>query len=353
MNQLFSSDITDPFSSNTDNAINVARIALQAAQEDASRVDLSWIDPLPPDNGWTLAPDALRFLTSLVTHLKPMHILEFGSGLSTQLLVRRCNELALACGISSVDHDPEYCWTPIQKLTDTIYPNVSLQIAPLVARECAGKLLPMYHLQPERFASQYSVDLVVIDGPPTVLGGREGVLYQALEFARPGTLMLLDDANRPEEQAALAQWQCNLGETIEVIMLPGFAKGLAAIIIHQIVRMSELEMLRLRPVIQDIDRLIPKEDAFIFVDQEQLGTGITSGRYSIPFLEKDGQYWGPPLDDETAINELERLRQSRAKFIVFAWNTFWWLDYYKGLNDYLRSKYQCVLENERLIIFAL
>ncbi len=228
-------------SAENDKAINAAQTALKAALADAPTIDLSWIQPQPSDSGWTLALDALKLLDSLMMHQKPMHILEFGSGLSTQVLIRKCAELSLPCGISSIDHDPEYCWNSEQNLTDTVHPKVSIQIAPLVARECAGKLLPMYHLQPELFASQHSVDLVVIDGPPSVLGGREGILYQALEFARPGTIMLLDDTYRPEEQAALAQWQRYLGEAIEVIVLPGFVKGLAAIIIHQPITIPNLD----------------------------------------------------------------------------------------------------------------
>jgi hypothetical protein len=49
--------------------------------------------------------------------------------------------------------------------------------------------------------------LVLIDGPPSLLGGREGTLYLVMEFARPGTLVLLDDASRAQEQSALARWQ--------------------------------------------------------------------------------------------------------------------------------------------------
>ncbi len=348
MNKPSKFDINDSSSSEKDNAISTVQTALQIALEDASNVDLSWIEPLPPDDGWALAPDVLRLLISLVKHLNPLHILEFGSGLSTQVLMRTCAELPLDCFITSIDHDPEYCLPLTENLT-----QVRLQIAPIVARRYLGKFVPVYHLERKYFASQNPVDLVVIDGPPSVLGGREGVMYQSMEFVRPGTLMLLDDANRLEEQAALTQWQHNLGETIEVIMLPGFAKGLAGIIIHQTIHMSEMETLWLRPIVQELSRLIPKEDAFILVDEEQLGKSVVTDRHTIPFLEKDGQYWGPPPDDETAINELERLRQSGAKFIVFAWNTFWWLDYYKEFHNYLRSKYQCVLENERLVVFAL
>ena len=48
---------------------------------------------------------------------------------------------------------------------------------------------------------------------------------------------------------------------------------------------------------------------FILVDEEQLRGDLGLDR-AIPFLEKDGQWWGAPADDETALRELERLRQA-------------------------------------------
>ena len=51
--------------------------------------------------------------------------------------------------------------------------------------------------------------------------------------------------------------------------------------------------------------------------------------------------------------ELERLRQSGASFIVFAWPAFWWLDHYRELADYARKNFRCVLRNPDLLIFDL
>jgi hypothetical protein len=111
---------------------------------------------------------------------------------------------------------------------------------------------------------------------------------------------------------------------------------------------------RLHLLLQDITNLIPLAEIFILVDEEQLGFSETiSGRHRIPFLEKDGHYWGAPPDNETAIRELERLRQSGANFIVFAWTAFWWLDFYSEFHYYLRTKFRRVMENERLVIFDL
>ncbi len=111
---------------------------------------------------------------------------------------------------------------------------------------------------------------------------------------------------------------------------------------------------RVDSLIQDIAALVRPSEAFILVDNNQLENyHITASRRATPFLERNGQYWGAPSDDETAIRELERLRQSGANFIIFMWLAFWWLDHYEGLHHYLRTEYQCVLENNRLVVFEL
>jgi hypothetical protein len=104
---------------------------------------------------------------------------------------------------------------------------------------------------------------------------------------------------------------------------------------------------------QEIVALIPEEARFILVDEASLGSEVCADKHSIPFLERDGRYWGAPANDEMAIRELERLRRAGAAFIVFAWPAFWWLDYYSGLRDYLGSKFRCTLKNSRLVAFDL
>jgi SAM-dependent methyltransferase len=114
-----------------------------------------------------------------------------------------------------------------------------------------------------------------------------------------------------------------------------------------------IEKIEKKRVSDVIAELILPGDAFILVDQAQLGSVVPAGRCAIPFLERGGQYWGPPSDDDTAIRELERLRQSGASFIVFTLSARWWLHYYFGLRDHLRTKYCCILENDRLMVFDL
>jgi hypothetical protein len=105
--------------------------------------------------------------------------------------------------------------------------------------------------------------------------------------------------------------------------------------------------------VQEIERTVPPRDMMILVDQNMLAGFTDRMRPTLPFLERDGKYWGSPPDAGTAIREVERMRRSGSCFIVFAWPAFWWLDYYAEFSEYLRSHFRCVLDNDRLIAFDM
>jgi glycosyltransferase involved in cell wall biosynthesis len=110
---------------------------------------------------------------------------------------------------------------------------------------------------------------------------------------------------------------------------------------------------RLKQATSEIDQLVPAGQPFILVDDDAWAMGSGGKRHPIPFMEKNGQYWGPPADDSEAIRELERQQRAGVRFVVFTWPSFWWLDYYGGLNDHLRTNVPCVIENDRLVAFDL
>jgi SAM-dependent methyltransferase len=110
------------------------------------------------------------------------------------------------------------------------------------------------------------------------------------------------------------------------------------------------KVVRLR---DDLAALLPPGAVLILADEDCYRDQLTADRPVLPFLERDGQYWGAPPDDDTAIRELERLRGSGASFLAFAWPAFWWLEYYAELHRHLRSTSRCVLENDRLVVFDL
>ncbi|MBD1918050.1 MULTISPECIES: glycosyltransferase [Cyanophyceae] len=110
---------------------------------------------------------------------------------------------------------------------------------------------------------------------------------------------------------------------------------------------------RLQVALQEINRLIPVGDTVLLVDNNEWGNTVLPKHCVYPFLEKDGFYWGPPPDDKTAIRELERMRQMGIKFMVISWPAFWWLDYYSGLREHIYSNFHKLIDNSRMVVFAL
>jgi GT2 family glycosyltransferase len=75
---------------------------------------------------------------------------------------------------------------------------------------------------------------------------------------------------------------------------------------------------------------------------------------ALPFMEKDGHYFGAPADDAAAIAELERLKSSRnATLLVFLWSNYWQLDHYSEFGRHVNRRYERVIDNDHLIAFDL
>jgi len=331
-----------------------AAAALEAALRDRWEPDWTRLGPWPAPNGWSLAPDALRLAARLVRRWRPRHIVEFGSGFSTRVLAQACAAVGLPAGISSVDHDPEFGRAPrLDARTRAAGVRLRHQVAPLVARDCGGKLLPLYGLRPERLASTRPADLALIDGPPVNLGGREGTLYQIMDLARPGTLVLLDDAGRASERAACACWQANLGEAIAVRRLPGFARGLAAVIVREPVPRRALWERKLEATRREIEALTAPGETFILAEDGQSLPAWSGGRRAVPLVCRGGVDWGAPADSAAAARELERRRREGAGHFALLWTAAWWRETYAGFFERLRAKFRCVADHDRLLMFDL
>ena len=97
---------------------------------------------------------------------------------------------------------------------------------------------------------------------------------------------------------------------------------------------------------------VGRDEKFILVDEDQMRSQLPH-RNTIPFLERRGQYWGPPPDDETAVRELERLRTKGAKAIAFTWPCFWWLDHYKEFKAYLQRSFSYRVQTRSVVVWDL
>jgi glycosyltransferase involved in cell wall biosynthesis len=109
---------------------------------------------------------------------------------------------------------------------------------------------------------------------------------------------------------------------------------------------------RIDQSLDELQRVLPPGAPFLLVDDDQWACTSIDGRRALPLVERDGQSWGEPADDASALDELQRQIGRGARSIVFAWPAFWWLDHYRGLADHLRMRARCTLQNERIIVFA-
>ena len=109
---------------------------------------------------------------------------------------------------------------------------------------------------------------------------------------------------------------------------------------------------RLTRSLEEIERLVPAGEPFLFLDETQWALPQTGDCVPVPFPSRDGVYWGLPTDDEAAISELEAARADGVRFLVFAWQTFWWLDHYRDFARHVAESYRCVLDNDRLKLWV-
>jgi hypothetical protein len=105
----------------------------------------------------------------------------------------------------------------------------------------------------------------------------------------------------------------------------------------------------------DIESLVPLGASYVLVNNNELENNqLLAGRRCYPFLECNGEYWGPPRNDDVAIAELSRLRSEKgAAYVFFSWTAYWWLEHYVKFHAWLCAKHRCILQNERLIGFYI
>lgn len=114
------------------------------------------------------------------------------------------------------------------------------------------------------------------------------------------------------------------------------------------------EIQRVRRTLSELWNAVPIGETLILVDDGRFGGHErVTGRTVLPFVEREGVFWGPPADDEAAIMEFDRLRRKGARFLAIAWVGFWWLQYYTEFAALIRRRYRCCFESESLIVFDL
>ena len=158
---------------------------------------------LMPLRKWAISPDALLHVALAFKSSSPNVIVEFGSGQSTVVLAALFNAQGKG-RLVSVEHDGDFAETVRAQLKASgLSEWVELQVVPLVSvgDEHASQTYDLQSLRQER------VDLVLVDGPPMLLGplARYAPLEWAVRHVTPLGSIFLDDANRAEEAAIVKQ----------------------------------------------------------------------------------------------------------------------------------------------------
>jgi len=104
---------------------------------------------------------------------------------------------------------------------------------------------------------------------------------------------------------------------------------------------------------QEISTFVSHGKPFVLIDEYTLAERLAPEFQSVPFMQQDGCYTGPPVDSNAAIEAIETLRLQGVEKLVFVWPAFWWFDFYIDFREYLTKHYSCVANNSRLIMFDL
>lgn len=163
--------------------------------------------PLPPMRGWAISPDFGRLIIDTVNEHKPKTIVELGSGVST-LMLGLIKEKAGIEEIISVDHDDKFCEETRRRLVNFgIDQNISLNFCPLKEQAAPnGDKYQWYDISGVKFPKK--IDLLIVDGPPGNLQPLSRYMaYPAFaDNLSKGSLILVDDAAREDEQNMVKKW---------------------------------------------------------------------------------------------------------------------------------------------------
>jgi pyruvyltransferase len=96
---------------------------------------------------------------------------------------------------------------------------------------------------------------------------------------------------------------------------------------------------------QVIAEVIPSGTNVIVADEEQIRPSITGVR-ALPFVERQGQYWGPPGSAEEAIAETQRQAARGAHWMIIAWPMLWLLETFPAFSRHLDEHYHIRHESE-------
>jgi len=162
--------------------------------------------PLSLMKGYAMAPESSFVYLSLLTEKKPENILDIGSGISTILAGYAVKKLSRG-HVWSLEHHKEYYEQTSRMVRQHhLESYVTLIHAPLISVDISGESWKWYDLS--LLPAQRVFDFVLVDGPPGSLQklARYPALPMLLGRMTEHSMLMLDDAIRPDEKGILERW---------------------------------------------------------------------------------------------------------------------------------------------------
>ena len=154
---------------------------------------------------WAISKPCYEFITEILESGKT--ILEFGSGMGTEMLSARYNMISIEENSSFIGRHPStYIHAPLKKLDDHLLekynPSTSWYDPEIIDKELNG-------VEPKKY------DLILVDGP--AYGGGRGGFYEYLHLFDTSIPILFDDIEREDDKRIFDMVVEKLGRPIKVL----------------------------------------------------------------------------------------------------------------------------------------
>lgn len=191
---------------------------------------------LPPTGSFAVRPGTLAALVTTLLRSKPGVVVECGSGSSTVWLAAALRYLGKG-HVYALEHEPRYgAQTQYYLDGNDVGSFATIVPAPLEEIEPEGHT---WYSRSSVESLPESIDFLFVDGPPKAVGehARAPALAEFASRLRHGSLVLLDDMQRADEQEIVSRWIADPSlPELELVV------GLAELHIYRVV--SDISMIK-------------------------------------------------------------------------------------------------------------
>lgn len=161
---------------------------------------------IPPPDKWAAMPDLQLSLVQLVLERRPALVVECGSGTSSVWLGYAAERVG-GCRVVALEHHERFAAASRSLVAEHGLDHVvDVRLAPLEMVNVDGREQPWYAQAQWQDLSE--IDVLLVDGPPA--GTFRHARYPALPLLESelseDAVVVMDDANRPDERAIVREW---------------------------------------------------------------------------------------------------------------------------------------------------